>query len=212
MFAIVVTGNRQFKVRLGDVIQAPLMQKQKPKDQVPLKVLALMENKTPLLFEKSDLKEATVTATVIRHGLGKKLLVFKKKRRKGYRRTKGFRTAFTELKVSEIKLPSGKTLKASLPAPSKTKKPQMADKTKVTGKQSPISKDTSLETQTAQVASPKDNTKTTAKPDSSSKDMSSKPKKDSKKKHTGKAATQVSRKKSPSDTKTTKKSLKKNQK
>ena len=61
---------------------------------------------------KDGLKEAQATALTLRHGRGSKILVFKKKRRKGYRRTKGFRESYTDLLVLEIKLPSGETLKA----------------------------------------------------------------------------------------------------
>ena len=109
MFVIISAGNRQFKVQPGDSIRAPLMKGEKPKTKVQLDVLAIGED-SGLLIGNTDLKKASVTATVLRHGLGKKLLVFKKKRRKGYRKTRGFREAFTELQIGEIKLPSGKIL------------------------------------------------------------------------------------------------------
>ena len=70
-------------------------------------------DKTALFAASQDgLKEAQATALTLNHGRGKKILVFKKKRRKGYRRTKGFREAYTDLLVIEIKLPSGEILKA----------------------------------------------------------------------------------------------------
>jgi large subunit ribosomal protein L21 len=45
---------------------------------------------------------ASVSAEVVRHGLGKKVLVFKKKRRKGYQVKKGHRQGYTELRITEI--------------------------------------------------------------------------------------------------------------
>jgi large subunit ribosomal protein L21 len=47
-------------------------------------------------------KGASVTAEVLRHGRDKKVIIFKRKRRKGYRLKKGHRQGFTEVRVSEV--------------------------------------------------------------------------------------------------------------
>ena len=49
---------------------------------------------------------ATVKATVVAHGRGKKIVVFKMKRRKGYRRRNGHRQSYTEIVVDDIVLPN----------------------------------------------------------------------------------------------------------
>ena len=109
MFAIVRSGNQQFKVQVGDFIRVSSLAEEKIKNKVSLSVLALGEEEA-LSFTPADLKGASVTASVSRQGRLKKILVFKKKRRKGYRNTTGHRQGFTELEILEIKLPSGKTI------------------------------------------------------------------------------------------------------
>lgn len=99
MFAIVRLGNTQFKVKAGDFLRAPFIKD--AKDQLELPVLAIGEG-TNFLFEDEELKTSKIKVQVLRHGLSKKVLVFKKKRRKGYRRTNGHRQKFTEIKVLEI--------------------------------------------------------------------------------------------------------------
>ena len=110
MFAVVRSGHRQFKVSTGDLIRVPRLSGE-IQGNLKLETLA-MEDAAGFFVCPEDLKKASVSARILRHGLGKKTLVFKKKRRKGYRRTKGHRQTFTELRITEIKLPSGKVISA----------------------------------------------------------------------------------------------------
>ena len=110
MQAIVSVGNKQFKVKAGDFIRTDL-RKDKPKTELKLKVVGFIDD-SQFFFSEADLKKSLVKATVIRHGLEKKILVFKKKRRKGYRKTRGHRQGFTELKIVELKSSTGKTSKS----------------------------------------------------------------------------------------------------
>ena len=110
MYAIVRLGNSQFKVKAGDFIRAPF-QDQPLDKKFELSVLAFATGDKAFVFEDSQLKGARVQAVVLRQFLGRKVIVFKKKRRKGYRRTKGHRQKITELKVLELTSPEGKTSK-----------------------------------------------------------------------------------------------------
>ena len=132
MFAVVRSGHRQFKVSSGDLIRVPRLSG-KIQESLKLETLAL-EDDSGFFIRSEDLKKSSVSARILRHGLGKKILVFKKKRRKGYRRTRGHRQTFTELQIVEIKLPSGKIISAekskSNPVQTKkTKPPGKASKT-----------------------------------------------------------------------------------
>ena len=143
MFAIVHVGNRQFQVQAGDSICVLSIPESKPNTKIKLKTLGIGGD-SGFVIEDSELKKVVVTATVLRHGRGKKILVFKKKRRKGYRRTRGFRQAFTELLVSEIKLPDGTALAAKKTAKSKSasmKSQKKAIATKKTTKEQTIEKE-----------------------------------------------------------------------
>ena len=130
MFAVVRSGNKQFKVSSGALIRVPYLAGEPPKTTLKLEALALEEG-TDFFVAPDGLKKAVVIAQVLRHGLGKKTLVFKKKRRKGYRKTQGHRQAFTELQIIEIKLPSGKVISQEKPKQGlvKAKKAGSSDET-----------------------------------------------------------------------------------
>ena len=68
------------------------------------------------------MKGATVTATVIDHGREKKILIYKKKRRKGYQRKNGHRQWFTEVEIQKIKATATKKKKPAKKADSKVGK------------------------------------------------------------------------------------------
>ena len=106
MFAVIRSGNQQFRVHPGDSVKAPLLRGKSPQDRIQVEVLA-MEGEDGFFAGTQELKGAVVTAQVLRHGLQKKVIVFKKKRRKGYRRTKGWRQPFTELQIIDFTFPSG---------------------------------------------------------------------------------------------------------
>jgi large subunit ribosomal protein L21 len=99
-FAIIRTGGKQFQVEKGATVRVPSL-KSEVGASVELDVLATgdgSENQlgTPLL------EGAKVLATVVDHGRAAKIVVFKKKRRKQYKRTKGHRQGYTTLKIESI--------------------------------------------------------------------------------------------------------------
>ena len=98
--AIIRTGGKQFTVEPGSTVRVPSL-KDEVGASVDLEVLALGEGKEtkaglPLV------EGAKVTATVVDHGRAPKIVVFKKKRRKQYKRTKGHRQGYTTLKIDSI--------------------------------------------------------------------------------------------------------------
>ena len=128
MFAIVQLGNRQFKVKANDFIRVPF-QNQAEGSQFQVPVLAFISDKNSY-FDSESLKKSQVTAVLIRQMLSKKQLVFKKKRRKGYRKTQGHRQKMSELKILELKSPDGQVAKGEF----KPRKPKdSASKTAQSG-------------------------------------------------------------------------------
>jgi large subunit ribosomal protein L21 len=98
--AIIRTGGKQFTVEAGSTVRVPSLQNEVGAS-VDLEVLAVGEGKetkvgAPLV------DGAKVTATVVDHGRAPKIIVFKKKRRKQYKRTKGHRQGYTTLKIDSI--------------------------------------------------------------------------------------------------------------
>jgi large subunit ribosomal protein L21 len=99
-FAIIRTGGKQFTVEKGVTVRVPSLGTEVG-SSVDLEVLALGEGSETRVG--STLGEgAVVKATVVEHGRAAKIVVFKKKRRKHYKRTKGHRQGFTTLKIDSI--------------------------------------------------------------------------------------------------------------
>ena len=99
-FAIIRTGGKQFRVEKGATLRVPLLKGQVG-DSVELEVLASGANKETSIGAPL-VAGATVTAKVVSHGRAPKIVVFKKKRRKHYKRTKGHRQGFTTVKIESI--------------------------------------------------------------------------------------------------------------
>ena len=95
-FAIVRTGGKQFRVEKGGKVRVPTI-KGDVGASVELDVLATADKVGAPLVDG-----AKVSATVVDHGRGEKIIVFKKKRRKQYKRTKGHRQGYTTLKIDSI--------------------------------------------------------------------------------------------------------------
>jgi large subunit ribosomal protein L21 len=98
--AIVRTGGKQFRVEPGAKIRVPAFN-QEVGASVELEVLATLGDKDTRIGAPL-VEGAKVTATVLDHGREPKIVVFKKKRRKHYKRTKGHRQGFTTLKIESI--------------------------------------------------------------------------------------------------------------
>ena len=100
-YAVVRTGGLQFRVSEGDLVRVPRMKSEvgegiEISDVLALSVGGDITVGTPLV------ESAIVEAEVVGHGKGKKVIVFKKKRRKDYRVKKGHRQDFTEIRITGI--------------------------------------------------------------------------------------------------------------
>lgn len=99
-FAIVRTGGKQFRVEKGASVRVPSLE-QEVGASVELEVLATTDDQQTNVGAPA-VEGIKVTATVVDHGRAPKIIVFKKKRRKHYKRTKGHRQGFTTLKIDSI--------------------------------------------------------------------------------------------------------------
>lgn len=97
-YAIVETGGKQYRVEKGDVLDVELLEGDAGSKITLDKVIALSDGKE--LNTKAD--GSSVTAEVVEHYRGKKLIAFKKKRRKGYTRKVGHRQELTKIKILDF--------------------------------------------------------------------------------------------------------------
>ena len=101
MKAIIETGGKQFNVSAGDVILVEKLEADEGTVFTFDKVLGIIDgDKT--VFGKPVIDGAKVTAEVLGNIKGKKLIVFKYKSKKGFRKKKGHRQPYTKVKISEI--------------------------------------------------------------------------------------------------------------
>ena len=102
MFAVIRTGGKQYKVAKDDIITVEKLLGE-PGEKVQLGDVLMLgeEGKTPTVGTPL-VQKAAVTAEIVEHGKGDKVIVFKKKRRHNYRRTKGHRQEQTTLKILQV--------------------------------------------------------------------------------------------------------------
>ena len=101
MFAIVTIAGQQFKVEEGQELFVNQLEANQG-DSMSFEQDHLEDNDGTVLISKTVLASANVKATVLAHHKGDKVIVFKKKRRKGYKVKNGHRQRFTKLKIEAI--------------------------------------------------------------------------------------------------------------
>lgn len=101
MFAVIKTGGKQYVVKEGDVLSVEKLNAETGQ-KVLFEQVLLIEDGDQTLIGTPVLEAAVVKAEVVRNFKDDKILVFKKKRRKQYRRTRGHRQPLTEVKIEKI--------------------------------------------------------------------------------------------------------------
>ncbi len=101
MYAVFRTGGKQFRATEGATLRIPLL-KAEPGDEITFDEVLITSNDGKVSVGQPVIESASVKAEVVRHGRDKKIIVFKRKRRKGYRKKQGHRQDFTEIRVAEV--------------------------------------------------------------------------------------------------------------
>jgi large subunit ribosomal protein L21 len=121
MFAVIRTGGKQYRVAPNDIIEIEKIAGE-PGDIIELGEVLLLGGEGGPKTGSPTVAGALVAAEILEQKRDDKVIVFKKKRRKGYRRTKGHRQSLTALRITEILTEGKKPSKAAAkPAPAKTK-------------------------------------------------------------------------------------------
>ena len=108
MHAIIESGGKQFRVAPNDTIRVPSLSGE-PGDTVTLDRVLYASDGGGVHIGTPIVEGASVTAEIVKHGRGRKITVYKYKRRKRYRRKQGHRQGFTELRVTHLALGAGKS-------------------------------------------------------------------------------------------------------
>src|SRR5262245_43020684 len=99
MYAVVVSGGKQHRVQEGDLLRVEKIEGELGSVVSLDRVLLIGQDEGPMIGTPT-VAGAVVTCEIVRQGLSKKVLVFKKKRRKRTRKLNGHRQPFTHLKVT----------------------------------------------------------------------------------------------------------------
>ncbi|MCX7769589.1 MAG: 50S ribosomal protein L21 [Proteobacteria bacterium] len=102
MYAVIMTGGKQYKVFPGEKIKVEKLNL-KEGETITFDVLMLKKDDDTVQVGTPVVEGASVIGKVLRQGKAKKILVFKKKRRKNYSKLIGHRQPFTELLIEDIK-------------------------------------------------------------------------------------------------------------
>ena len=101
MYAIIETGGKQYKVQEGDVVFIEKLIAEAGSDISFDRVLAI-SNDGSLNCGSPLVKDASVSAKVLNHGKEKKVIIFKYKPKKGYRKKQGHRQPYTKVQIEKI--------------------------------------------------------------------------------------------------------------
>lgn len=135
MYAIFEAKGKQFRAERDEVLRMPTL-KAAPGDKVTFDQVLLAERDGKVIIGQPTVDGASIAAEVVRHGRGEKIVVYKMKRRKGYRKKQGHRQNFTEVRVTDIDFGTGKSVKRAAPkseaapAPKAEAKPKAVKKAK----------------------------------------------------------------------------------
>lgn len=101
MYAVIKTGGKQYKVAVGEKLKI----EQIPADvesQIILEEVLMVTDGDQVVIGTPHVEGATVKATVVAHGRGEKIRIFKMRRRKHYQKRQGHRQNFTEIRIDAI--------------------------------------------------------------------------------------------------------------
>jgi len=111
MYAIIESCGKQYKVTKGDVIFFEKLDVEEGK-KVTFDNVVLVSEDEKVQIGNPYVKGVKVEGKVVSHGKGKKIIVFKMKPKKNYRRKQGHRQPYTKVEITDIKLAASKTAKA----------------------------------------------------------------------------------------------------
>ena len=102
MYAVIATGGKQYRVAAGDQIYVEKLEGEAG-DAVDFADILAVSNDDGLQIGDA-IKDAKVSAEIVKHGKGKKIIVFKYKPKKGYRNKNGHRQPYTNVRIESISL------------------------------------------------------------------------------------------------------------
>jgi large subunit ribosomal protein L21 len=101
MYAVIQTGGKQYRVQPGDMVVVEKLTGDAG-DSIEFDQVLLVADEESVAVGRPLVEGARVTGEIVEHGLGDKLIVYKFKRRKDYRRKNGHRQQYTAVKIADV--------------------------------------------------------------------------------------------------------------
>jgi large subunit ribosomal protein L21 len=143
MYAIIRAGGKQAKVQSGDVIEIERVKGDSEK--LTFAPLLVVDDEGNAVSDRDVLAKATVSAKVLGESVGPKIDIFKYKNKTGYRRRQGHRQKYTQIEITEIKLPGSKAKTTAKKEPAKK-----AEEAKAPSAKAPAAKTTKKATKASE--------------------------------------------------------------
>jgi large subunit ribosomal protein L21 len=143
MYAIIRAGGKQAKVQSGDVIEIERVKGDSEK--LTFAPLLVVDDEGNAVSDRDVLAKATVSAKVLGESVGPKIDIFKYKNKTGYRRRQGHRQKYTQIEITEIKLPGSKAKTTTKKEPAKK-----AEEAKASSAKAPAAKTTKKATKASE--------------------------------------------------------------
>jgi large subunit ribosomal protein L21 len=121
MYAVVATGGKQLKVSAGDEVVVEKLDA--PVGETVNFNVIFLADEGEITVDPDALSSAAVTAEVLEHFKGEKAIIFKFKKRKGYKRLKGHRQELTKVRITDIVAEAAPVKKKAAPRKKKTEEP-----------------------------------------------------------------------------------------
>jgi large subunit ribosomal protein L21 len=102
MYAIVEFKGTQLKVEKDQTIRVPFLKEYEVGAEIEIDKVLLLKSDEDTVIGTPTIKNAKIVAEIVKHDKDKKVVVFKKKRRKGYEKKQGHRQNFTQIKIKDI--------------------------------------------------------------------------------------------------------------
>lgn len=101
MYAVIQTGGKQYKVAEGEILKVEKLAGVAG-DKLTLDQVLMVKDENGIKIGAPLLQDARITVEVIEQGRAKKIIVYKYKKRKNYRRKQGHRQSYTKIKIEKI--------------------------------------------------------------------------------------------------------------
>jgi large subunit ribosomal protein L21 len=102
MYAVIATGGKQYRASVGDMIDVEKLEGEAGGTLTLSQVLLVSDDDGNCTVGQPTVKDAAVECTIVKQDRNPKIVVFKSKKRKGYRRKLGHRQSYTRLKIESI--------------------------------------------------------------------------------------------------------------